>query len=477
IYDNLIPDSALTLTISDASFGSYGWSNTISEPIILCDAEGDTVQVYYYSLGNMPGFSDEKIHLVADNTPENWGNSLMFRGTPGQKNSLSLLNIDLQLDSIWINPNFPPSNVAFQIFASFVNAGLEIIEHINFTIFFDYNQNLLPDSLEVVYQETLVTHIVTSGYEELDWEMTGLETGSYWLGILAETVGDENMNNNLKVISLEIESAENPVIINEIMFNPVSGEAEWIELYNKGQNDINLGQWLIADVRDTVMISTDPYILNSHDYTVLGDDSSIINYYAMRRFNFIYIPSFPTLNNDTDDLKLFSSSKRLQDRVMYHNSWMRREVLPGTSLERIHPDISSMLAENWAASADPTGATPGKLNSIFIEKPTEKSVLEIQPNPFSPDGDGFEDFVIFEYRLPFPTGYLTIQIYDIKGRKIKSIAEYTAVGQHGNFIWDGRNDSGRFSRMGIYVILVRIFEPYTDKYSEFKKSLVLVKNR
>ena len=477
IYDNLIPESALILTIEDASFGSYGWSNTVSEPVTLLDSGRDTVQVYSYSLNNLPGFSDEKIRIAPDNTPENWGNTRIFRGTPGQQNSLSPLTIDLQLDSIWIDPPFPPANVAFRLFASFVNVGMEIIDHINLIIFYDQNKNHIPDSLEIIYQETLITHIQTFEDYELDREMMGLEKGSYRLGIEGETVGDGNVNNNRKVISVEIESLENPVIINEIMFNPGSGAAEWIELYNKGMDDINLSQWLIADSRDTIMISTNPHVLASHDFTIIGEDSSIINFYPLSEFDFIYVPSFPTLNNDTDDLKLFSSSKRLQDRVLYQSSWMRREVSPGTSLERIHPDISSFLAENWAASADPTGATPGRVNSIFVEKPTEKSVLEIQPNPFSPDGDGYEDYAIFEYRLPFPTGFITIHIYDIKGRKIKSIADHSAVGQHGNFIWDGRDDSGRLSRMGIYVVLVRIFEPYADKFQEFKKSVVLVKKR
>ena len=110
-----------------------------------------------------------------------------------------------------------------------------------------------------------------------------------------------------------------------------------------------------------------------------------------------------------------------------------------------------------------------------MKKPTRESLLSVHPNPFSPDGDGFEDFTIFEYRLPFPTGFLSIDIFDIKGRKIKRLADYQAVGQNGYLVWDGRDGDGRITRMGIYVILVRVFEPNADIFREFKKTVVLVK--
>ena len=477
IYDNLIPDSALILTIEDASFGSYGWSNSVPEPVILLNSVGDTIQIYFYSLDNLPGFSDEKIRLLPDNTPQNWANSAVFRGTPGYQNSVTPLNIDLQLDSIWIEPTFPISNQTFFLFASLINVGLQAIPDIDLVIFFDHNGNSFPDSTEIVHRESDLISLLPEENYEVNWEMPGLEAGHYLLGILAETAGDNNEDNNRKIISIEIEGLEKPIIINEIMYNPGSGAAEWIELYNKGIQNIDLDRWLIADSRDTIVIGRTTKILGSFDFMVLGEDSSILNAYGISGTHFIYVPSFPTLNNDADDLKLFSSSKSLQDRVTYSASWMRRQTSAGTSLERIHPEISSLLADNWAASADPSGATPGRKNSVFIQKPTVTSILNVQPNPFSPDGDGYEDYVIFEYRLPFPTGFITLFVYDIKGRKIKSLADYAAVGQNGHFIWDGRDDSGRMSRMGMYIILARIFEPIQDQFQEIKKTVVLVKRR
>jgi len=351
IYDNLISDSALILTIEDASFGSYGWSNSVPEPVTLLNSVGDTIQIYFYSLDNLPGFSDEKIRLLPDNTPQNWANSAVFRGTPGYQNSVTPLNIDLQLDSIWIEPTFPISNQTFFLFASLINVGLQAIPDIDLVIFFDHNGNSFPDSTEIVHRESDLISLLPEENYEVNWEMPGLEAGHYLLGILAETAGDNNEDNNRKIISIEIEGLEKPIIINEIMYNPGSGAAEWIELYNKGIQNIDLDRWLIADSRDTIVIGRTTKILGSFDFMVLGEDSSILNAYGISGTHFIYVPSFPTLNNDADDLKLFSSSKSLQDRVTYSASWMRRQTSAGTSLERIHPEISSLhsLAKNCGA--------------------------------------------------------------------------------------------------------------------------------
>lgn len=475
IYDNLIPETALILTIDDASFGSYGWSNTIPESVILLNPAADTVQKYTYSTGNSPGYSDEKIVLSPENQASNWQNSIIFRGTPGQQNSVSPFTTDISVDSIWLSTRYPQSGHSFQLYAQFKNMGLDTINNFNTQVFFDQNENALPDADEIVHDENVMVFLPANDFYQMVWEMDGLEMGKYVLGVQCQLVGDENSGNNLKFMSLDIESVENPLVINEIMFSPASGQSEWVELYNKSSQDVDMSHWLFADSRDTTIIVRESHILRAGDFLILSRDSSVIYQFGISPETNISISGFPTLNNDTDDLKLFSHSGRLIDRVVYSSDWMRREVENGTSLERIHPQISSLLADNWAASADPNGATPARKNSIYVEKPTRETLIQVHPNPFSPDGDGFEDYTIFEYRLPFPTGFLSIDIFDIQGRKIKRLADYQAVGQNGQLIWDGRDAHGRMTRMGIYVILVRLFEPNSDIFREVKKTVVLVK--
>ena len=68
---------------------SGGWSNSSPEPVILIDAEGDTVASYTYSIGNRPGHSDEKIRIDGGDDPQNWADSAVEGGTPGKPNSVN----------------------------------------------------------------------------------------------------------------------------------------------------------------------------------------------------------------------------------------------------------------------------------------------------------------------------------------------------------------------------------------------------
>ena len=96
-YDPLSED-VLVLTIDDGAFGKSGWANGTPEPVILKDAYGDTVAVYVYSIGNLPGRSDEKIVLEEGDAPENWADSIVDEGTPGRRNSLWVECVPVEAD-------------------------------------------------------------------------------------------------------------------------------------------------------------------------------------------------------------------------------------------------------------------------------------------------------------------------------------------------------------------------------------------
>jgi len=106
-----LPTDALLLTIVDSAFGKGGWSNTIPEPVILMDAEGEEVARYVYSLGNPPGISDEKIRLQAGDDPTNWADSQIEGGTPGRRNSVTpfLRGVAIYAPDLHL---FPPNPIA-----------------------------------------------------------------------------------------------------------------------------------------------------------------------------------------------------------------------------------------------------------------------------------------------------------------------------------------------------------------------------
>ena len=89
----------------------------------------------------------------------------------------------------------------------------------------------------------------------------------------------------------------------------------------------------------------------------------------------------------------------------------------------------------------------------------------MKPNPFSPDGDRVEDEAMITYTLPAPVSDITVRIFDLFGRQVRVLAAAMVSGPKGTLIWDGRDDSGRPGRTGLYIIY---FESYDRDGSDRK---------
>ena len=86
--------------------------------------------------------------------------------------------------------------------------------------------------------------------------------------------------------------------------------------------------------------------------------------------------------------------------------------------------------------------------------PKTESILSVKPlsNPFTPNGDGKNDIVYFNYTLSYG-GSLTVKIYNSNGYLIRTIIEdeNVSAGTHENIYWNGKNDQGNTVKEGIYI--------------------------
>jgi hypothetical protein len=73
------------------------------------------------------------------------------------------------------------------------------------------------------------------------------------------------------------------------------------------------------------------------------------------------------------------------------------------------------------------------------------------PNPFNP-------FVNIQFTVPAPGGRTTVEIYDVGGRRVRSI--FTAVVKEGVFMktWDGLDEAGKPAASGIYFYRISVGE-------------------
>jgi flagellar hook assembly protein FlgD len=100
------------------------------------------------------------------------------------------------------------------------------------------------------------------------------------------------------------------------------------------------------------------------------------------------------------------------------------------------------------------GASPAFHNSIFSENTIHETKVTINPNPFSPDNDGFEDYAIINFDLSKPFSQVRIKVFDSHGRLVRTIAENNLAASQNSIIFDGLDDNGNPLRIGIYILLI-----------------------
>lgn len=98
------------------------------------------------------------------------------------------------------------------------------------------------------------------------------------------------------------------------------------------------------------------------------------------------VTSFPSFNNSGDAVVLKSDLGVILDSINYtDDSWQNSSIDGGVSIERINPDDPCSDDSDWTASVDPSGGTPGAVNSVFDNAPDSQSpgidqLIALSPN-------------------------------------------------------------------------------------------------
>ena len=267
------------------------------------------------------------------------------------------------------------------------------------------------------------------------------------------------------------------VLINEILFNPFPGGVDFVELVNVSEQTIPVHRLKLASRNDTLAmkqiyaISTIKRYLKPGQFLVCTKDSSILasQYFTNNTESFCVMKTLPSFPDDAGTVVLLNDSLEVLDEFSYsskmHSQFLANE--DGVSLERISLTKSTQDRSNWSSAAASVGfATPGLLNS---QTQTEAEIQdEIVPDPkvFSPNGDGYNDDLSIKYNFSKP-GYIgNVRIFDVAGRQVRFLVKNQSIAQEGSWLWDGKSDSGQKQSIGVYIILVEIFdqEGYTKSF-------------
>jgi flagellar hook assembly protein FlgD len=84
------------------------------------------------------------------------------------------------------------------------------------------------------------------------------------------------------------------------------------------------------------------------------------------------------------------------------------------------------------------------------------SQWEISPEIFSPNNDGYDDYLQISYKLSEVGNTVNINVYDSRGRIIRRLVDGKLLELQGSIIWDGIDDNGNKASIGIYIIYIEL---------------------
>jgi hypothetical protein len=103
-----------------------------------------------------------------------------------------------------------------------------------------------------------------------------------------------------------------------------------------------------------------------------------------------------------------------------------------------------------------------------------QGVFLIGEKLFSPDGDGQNDYATIRYEMPEP-GYMgNITVYDAGGRPVRFLMKSALLGLKGVITWDGLNENNNVLPVGVYIIMMEVFN-LKGKTNRFKKIITLAR--
>lgn len=182
-----------------------------------------------------------------------------------------------------------------------------------------------------------------------------------------------------------VEAAPGDVIINELMYNPGTGnqDDEYIELYNTTAAPINLENWSFSSgINYTFGAVTIP----ANGYVVIACNAGqFISTYGFAPAPGQYAPT--NLSNGGETVTLVDDTATEIDSVSYDDTspWPTSPDGSGPSLELRDPTFDNSVATNWSASIN-SGGTPLAQNSVVgLTPPTIADVTD--PNDVAASQD------------------------------------------------------------------------------------------
>jgi hypothetical protein len=351
------------------------------------------------------------------NTPNDWFDC----GNPTPQSS-NIVRPDITISEV---------NISFNELSTFISTVILNLSTIDVDNV-DISLKMLINS-DLIYEE-VITEILASSSVTIS---TSISKES---SLNKELVVEINSNSNINIVdnmcTMWISEEYKSCKLSEVMYKPLVGASEWVELYL--ESDYFQEQVVLEDAsasRCSAKISG-----NAGDYIVIcqNRDDLLNQYNGINSHKVFEAESWIYLNNSGDRISLYSGTS-LQDELTFTAS----DVQQGFSYE------FNSLTNCWQETNSIVGGTPTSAYTDILPQPQVD--LSIISKLISPRRSS-----CFKINLPSDEDIkkVELEVYDIQGRKCGIVTEEVTISS-GEFTWNGLIANKSLKR-GLYPSVIRI---------------------
>jgi lamin tail-like protein/flagellar hook capping protein FlgD len=472
-------------TVELNSYGKVAWVSSMSltnsgESLALYSTQGALIDSVKYSVSwfadsfkENGGWSLERI----DNDftcydKRNWQPSVANTGgTPGTINSMNGVFTDL-LEPVALHAFPISSNQIVLVFSEAIEipSGTNYISvpglnPVTITGYHMGKSNELLLTLNNTLQIDMIYFLISDGFQDCSGNISFTDT--IYFGLSDTTSGIKKL------------------LVNEVLYDPLDGCPEFVEIVNGSKKILDLVDYKIArldietgKVSSTYTITASTFLLIPGGMAVVSSDPSRLSecYTTPYPKKMITPVGMPSLTNGKGRIALLQNGV-ITDDFLYDDNLHHPLVAEtqGVTLERLSMNNASVQG-NWHSASSLSGyGTPGFPNSQLNSSSQTNDWIMLDPSLFSPDNDGVSDILSINIKTPGP-GYLaTLKIYNTGGNIIKEFDTETLNNGDNKVFWNGVNDTGSPVTSGPYILYIEMFNPDGDIKRDKKMFVVAYK--
>lgn len=248
------------------------------------------------------------------------------------------------------------------------------------------------------------------------------------------------------------------IVINEVLFNPVEGDNDFVEIINRSQKELciknlQIGNYYANAPANFKSITESYLLMKPEEILVLcKSKETLLDYHPLAlQYRIIELESMPAYSNDEGSIVVALDSTIIDE--FHYNEKMHFDLLQdvkGVSLERISTQVIG--TNNWHSAAEQDGfSTPTLINSQALLLIEPQQILNLSPKVISPNNDGIEDVLTIQIQFK-KSGYRgRIIVFNTQGFPIKTLVNNELFGTENTYFWDGTTDRNEQAKTGRYI--------------------------